>query len=78
MEQKVSLYEELIKNGIEIDNHESDLYFPMTLESIEILEKYPSEKRNARIFKNEINGEAWYDVPFAYIPWWEKKQKAEK
>jgi hypothetical protein len=70
----MTLYEELTAAGIKTSNHESDLYFPITKESTLILAKYPTEKSNATTFTNQVEGGRWYDVPFAYLPWWEKRQ----
>ena len=69
-----SLYEEIKKAGIPIGNHCSDLYFKRTPESLEILTKHDLQKKNATYFTNQINGEIWVDVPFAYDPYWENKK----
>ena len=66
-----TLYSDLKAAGIPISNHESDLYFKYSPESVAILDKYPLEKSNAQRFRNCIDGTTWVDVPFAYIPWWE-------
>lgn len=68
----MSLYKELKANGIPIDNHESDLYFKRTDESVAILAKYPLQKSYARSFP-ALGGETWVDVPFAYDPFWEAR-----
>ena len=62
-----SLYEDIKAAGIEIDHHESDLYFPVTLESREILRK---SGRAHTMFRSAIDGSLWFDCPFAYDPWW--------
>lgn len=51
-----SLYAALKAAGIEIGNHESDLYVPVTSESTAILAKYPTNKANATTFKSNIDG----------------------
>lgn len=68
-----TLYAELVAAGIPVAHHESDLYFPITEQTRAILEKYPLEKGNATTFTNQVEGGRWYDVPFAFIPWWEKR-----
>jgi 2'-5' RNA ligase superfamily len=76
-ESESSLYAELKAAGIEISNHESDLYFPDTPESRAILDRFPMEKRSATRFTNQAPpnvGQRWIDVPFAYVPWWEQRQ----
>jgi hypothetical protein len=70
----MTLYEELVTNHIPIDHHESDLYFKTTDKSMEILKKYEVESRNARPFRSLKDHTEWTDVPFAYIPYWEKRQ----
>jgi hypothetical protein len=72
---KTSLYADLIAAGVPVSNHESDLYFPDTPEALRILDLYPLEKRNSKRFKNQRPpnvGELWVDVPFAFIPFWER------
>lgn len=74
-EAERSLYDALKAAGIPTSNHESDLYFPVTAESIAILERYPTEKGSATTFTNQVEGGRWYDVPFAFTPWWESRTK---
>lgn len=74
-EQPASLYEALILAGIEVENHESNLYFPRTEQTLAILKQFPLQKANAETFTNQATphkGEAWIDVPFAYKPFWDK------
>jgi len=70
-----TLYEDLKSAGVEIANHESDLYFPDTEQTRSILDKHPLQKGNATRFRNQINGQRWIDVPFAFLPWWESRQR---
>ena len=70
-----NLYEAIKKSGIQIQNHYSDLYFPVTPESVAILAQYPRNQRITRTFVNQVEGGLWYDVPFAYLPYWEEKRK---
>jgi len=56
----------------EIDNHESDLYVKKCLRSTAILEEYEFWG-NVTTFRHQVTGERWYDVPFAYDPYWERK-----
>lgn len=69
----MQLYDELVEKGIKISNHYSDLYFPVTKETTEILARYPLQQGNATTFKNQVEGGLWYDVPFAYLPYWAGK-----
>ena len=56
-------------------NHETDLYIPDTPQARAILDRFPVHKANARRFTNRVKGGTWIDVPFAYLPAWEAKQK---
>lgn len=76
--EETTLYAALVAAGIEISNHESDLYFPVTPESKAILARFPLQKSNAKAFRNEAPpnvGQLWYDVPFAYEPFWEAARR---
>jgi hypothetical protein len=66
-----TLYAALRAAGIEIDHHESDLYFPETEQTTLILATFPRIK--AVRFTSQIDGKPWYDVPFGYLPWWEQR-----
>ena len=72
----MNLYEELVSNNIPVDNHESDLYFLSTPVSMKILAKYPTQKTNSSLFKSNTDNKIWVDVPFAFLPFWEKCYKA--
>lgn len=72
-----SLYCRLKEEGIEIANHYADLYFPVTSETTRILRKeYPESK--AETFTNLITKTPWYEVPFAYDPYWEDCERKGK
>lgn len=66
------IYEKLLAAGCEMSNHESDLYVKATETAREILKGY-EHRENVTTFKNNIDGLTWYDVPFAYTPWWDKR-----
>lgn len=68
----MSLYTDLVDAGIETSNRYSDLYFPVSQESAEILAKHPKQKSIALRFKSNIDGKPTYEVPFAFDPYWEK------
>jgi len=65
----MSLYTALLAAGVPLDHHESDLYVKVTVESTRIVEN--QHKRMPRLFTSHIDGELWYDIPFAYEPFWE-------
>lgn len=66
----MTLYEELMSAGIPIDHHGSDLYFRATAESGRILDKHRHRYARPSTFKSQVDGELWFDVPFAYDPFW--------
>ena len=68
-----SLYGDLLAAGVPIDNHESDLYFPDTEQTRAILARFPHSSKLASTFKHQGNGERWFEVPFAFLPWWEAR-----
>ena len=69
-----SLYGDLLAAGIPLDNHESDLYFLDTPESRAILAHWPDLAKLALPFWSNLEtDEKWWDVPFAFLPWWEKR-----
>lgn len=68
-----SLYGDLLAAGVPMDSHESDLYFPDTSQTREILARFPYSAKIARRFIDRIDNEIWWDVPFAFLPWWEKR-----
>lgn len=63
----MSIYTEAVKLGVPLDNHESDLYMLVTIESSELLKLYPY-KNNVTTFISNIDGDLWFDIPFAYDP----------
>lgn len=64
----MTLYSDLVAAGCEIDNHYSDLYVKVTGVAAEILREHDAR---FSVFKSQIDGELWYDVPFAYKPFWD-------
>ena len=76
-QKELSLYEQCKQLGIETDHHESDLYIPMT-EATRALIKAYKFKANVTSFISRIDRKPWYDVPFAYMPFWEKAARRVK
>lgn len=66
-----TIYERLLRAGVELDHHESDLYAKKTPESDRIVQSY-RYKSNVTVFRSTFDGSPWYDIPFAYTPWWDK------
>ena len=70
-----TLYGDMLAAGVSLDNHESDLYAKITPESQAIVGAYKF-KSNVRTFRSQIDGTLWYDIPFAFLPWWERRMSA--
>lgn len=58
---------------IDHDNHESDLYLLVTPESAELCKEYDKQ---GSVFISNVDKRAYFDIPFAYEPWWAARQKA--
>lgn len=72
MSKEKTLFQAIQEAGIPYSNHESDLHFPVTDESTEILTYYDLQYKNATVFISNIDNKRWYDVPFGYDPYWNK------
>lgn len=77
LEPKPTLYTALVAAGIATDHHESDLYFFISPGSVVILADFPAQKAVAKAFISEIDGKAWFDVAFAYDPFFQAKLDAQ-
>jgi len=66
-----TIYKECIKRGIPVNNHESDLYIPVTAETAALVKFF--DKRPVSTFVNQVEGGLWYDIAFAFEPWWIKR-----
>jgi hypothetical protein len=69
-----TIYSEAKRLGIPIDSHESDLYLKVTPESIELVKKYDISQINKQ-FTSQIDKTQWFDIPFAFDPFWENKSR---
>ena len=67
--QFVNVYQQAKAAGIEMDSHESDLYLLASPESLALLK---ASGYDFTTFKG-TDGRMWYEVPFAYYPFWEAK-----
>lgn len=66
----MNIFEEIKKAGVEYSSWKSDLYFPKNKMTDEIVSRYEF-KSKVTTFKDNVTGNTWYDVPFAYDPFWE-------
>ncbi len=56
-----------------IDHHESDLYVKATPVSTKIIHKAHIPYGMVETFEDQITHTTWYDIAFAYVPWWEER-----
>jgi hypothetical protein len=66
-------YKNLLLMGCEIDSHESDLYVRATPQALAIVRQ---SGWSYKPFYSRIDGQLWLDVPFAYEPFWERRQSS--
>jgi hypothetical protein len=75
MENEIeNIYDEAKQLGVEIANHQSDLYIPVTPGTIALVSQYKF-KSIVKTFISRIDKKLWYDIPFAYTPFWDKVQR---
>jgi len=65
-----SIWAEVVARGIPYDTHESDLYIPVNDETRALVR---GSGRSYTVFFSSMDHKMWYDIPFAYEPWWEKR-----
>lgn len=66
------LYRHVLEQGIEHDSHASDLYIKVDSRSQDLVQQYKF-RTNVTTFTSQIDKQLWYDIPFAYQPFWEKR-----
>ena len=76
MNPKTPFFEQVKAAGIPFGNHESDLYIPVTPATTALIKAY-KYKENVKPFRSQIDNRLWYDIPFAYLPFWEQKAKGQ-
>jgi hypothetical protein len=65
----MSIYRQMIEAGVEIASHESDLYVPANEITDAIIREYEFKNQVTPFFDN-ITRTRWYDIPFAFEPYW--------
>ena len=78
----VPLYDRLVAAGFEIDHHASDLYVRVTPESRAIINAWRAENGYGEgfceTFVSQVDGLRYYDVPFAFKPYWDARAPREE
>ena len=74
-QKRNTLYDKMVALNIPIDNHESDLLVPVTSETTEVVRTYQFSNL---VKKFQFKGEPWYEIPFAFQPYWDAKAGVTK
>ena len=61
-------------NAKDIDHHASDLYLRKNSVSEKLVEEY-EYKEQVKTFKDNIDHVLWYEISFAFNPFWEEASK---
>lgn len=67
-----TLYDKLVAAGVPLDHHESDLYAKVTDASRALI---AAHTKGPLVFRSAVDGELWFDIPFAYMPWWRARAR---
>lgn len=70
----LSIYQKMIDAGVKVDSHYSDLYAEVNIASRAIVAEY-EYKSSVTTFTSATDGKLWYDIPFAFQPYWDKVAK---
>jgi hypothetical protein len=57
----------MLANGVQIESHYSDMYVPVNDLTTRLLRHYKC-RSNVTTFTNRVEGGLWFDIPFAYDP----------
>lgn len=68
----MSIFKQIKEAGLSYDCHESDLYVEVTPESQKIIDNYIF-KSNVTKFRSQVDQKLYFDIPFAFDPFWEKR-----
>lgn len=70
---KQTMYQHCVALGVPIENHESDLYVPVTEDTRRLVNSYPFHDQ-VTTFIHQVHRTLWYDIPFSYEPWWKARK----
>lgn len=71
-EKPATLYQACLVAGLPVDNHESDLYVLASEQARVLVKEY---KQTCTSFVSQIEGKVWLEIPFAFDPFWAKKDR---
>jgi hypothetical protein len=63
----------MVEAGVKFDHHQSDLWVPKNETTTNILlgKGFTNEEVRSLEFRCNITNSVWYDIPFAYDPFWD-------
>lgn len=67
----MSLYTDLIEAGQQVEHHDSDLYCKVNDVTRDLMKKHDIRPE---VFRSETDGKLWFDAPFQYDPFWERRK----
>ena len=60
--------------GLEVDNHNSDLYIKVSGKARALINNY-EYKNSVTTFNSSDGSGLWFEVPFAFEPFWENAER---
>jgi hypothetical protein len=70
----MTTYQRALELGLTLDHYSSDLYVKDCKEAAQLVlsHEFP---QNCTKFRSRIDGEIWWEIPFAYDPWWDARKR---
>lgn len=65
-----TIYQKLLAAGCAVEGHESDLYTPATDAAAAIIWRNRGQHQGQVTTFKGSDGRLWFDVPFAFDPFW--------
>lgn len=73
---RLTLFDQIVHEGIPHDSHYSDLYLPVTPRTRQLLHDHGLQA-STFVSQTDPVGSLWYDIPFRYLPYWRQRQNHE-
>lgn len=73
----MTIYEEMKQADVPISSWQSDLYAKVCDKSVAIVNEYEF-KENVKTFLSQDDNTFWFDIPFAFDPYWDGLAKIDK
>lgn len=69
----MAIYAEMMRAGVPVEHHESDLYVPATDVTRQIVQAYRRAGMSGITTFKGSDGRTWFDIPFAYEPFFARR-----